>query len=303
MSIFIFSDSTADFNSDLLKQFKDVELLPLSYSLDEDDYDGIETSIPIAEFYKRVEAGAVTKTSMTSTYYMEERMTDILEKGYDVLVDAFSGGLSNQYEGTLTVVTKLKKKYPERKIETIDSTLASAGEALHLYKVLKKRDEGVSFEELVQYAKELRRHIASYFTVTDLRHLARLGRCSMVSAFIGSIVKIMPVLYVNPLGKLISYGKVISRKKAIKALFEKMGEKMVPIEKQDKVFISHAACLEDAQYLASLVKEKYGIEVVISDISQVIGSHTSSGCLAFFFECEDRFDPDDKAQYTMDYSK
>ena len=176
MAIYIYTDTTADFDEELAKQFKDFEILPLSYSLDDDHFDNIENKLPIEEFYKRVEAGAKTATSMSPTYYVEERLTEALEAGKDVFVDCVSSKISGQYEGVASVVKRLKEKYPQRNIEAFDTALASGGEAKHCYMLLKKRDEGASFEELVAYAKDIKNKISSYFTCSDLKHLARFVR-------------------------------------------------------------------------------------------------------------------------------
>ncbi len=299
MATYIFTDTTADFNEDLAKCFKDFDILPLSFSLDEDNYNNIDTFLDIKEFYKRVEAGAKTATSMTSTYYVEERLKKELDKGYDILVDCVSSKISGQFEGVNSVVQKLKAEYPKQRIEALDSALASGGEAFHCYKVLKKRDEGVSFDELFEYAKKQRNNIASYFTCSDLKHLARLGRCSNVAAYIGTFLKMMPVMYVNPVGQLIVLKKVISRKKAIKAMFDKMAEKLLSLDKKEKVFITHANCIEDAEFLKTLVQETYGLDVIVSYIGPVVGGHTSSGCLALFFETNDRRDSEDPKQFEL----
>ena len=299
MATYIFTDTTADFDSELAKKFENFDILPLSFSLDDDNYNNIDTFLPIEEFYKRVEAGAKTSTAMTSTFYIEERLTKELEAGHDIIVDCVSSKISGEYDGVLSTVLQLRKKYPNRKIEAIDTALASGGEALHCYMLLQKRDAGASFEELVEYGKDLRNKVASYFTCSDLKHLARLGRCSTAAAFIGTILKMMPVLYVNPIGQLIVIKKVISRKKAIKYMFEKMDEKLNKLAKEDKVFITHANCIEDAKFLAALIEEKYGLEVITSFIGPVVGGHTSSGCLALFFSTDDRRDAEDPKQFEL----
>ena len=299
MATYIFTDTTADFSEDLAKCFKDFEILPLSFSLDDDNYNNIDTFLDIHEFYKRVEAGAKTATSMTATYYVEERLRKVLDQGYDVIVDCVSSKISGQYEGVNSVVQKLKKEYPKQNIEALDTALASGGEAFHCYKVLKKRDEGASFADLFEYAKTTRNNVASYFTCSDLKHLARLGRCSMAAAYIGTFLKMMPVLYVNPIGQLIVLKKVISRKKAIKAMFDKMDEKLAKLDKKEKVFITHANCIDDAEFLKSLIQETYGLDVIVSFIGPVVGGHTSSGCLALFFETDDRRDSEDPKQFEL----
>ncbi len=297
MATYIYTDTTADFNEDLARQFKDFEILPLSYSLDDENFDNIEKKLPIEEFYRRVEAGAKTATAMTSTFYVEERLTKALEEGKDVFVDCVSSKISGQYEGVESVVKKLKEKYPQRKIEALDSQLASGGEGMHCYMVLKKRDQGASFEELVEYAKKIRKNIASYFTCSDLKHLARLGRCSAAAAFVGTILQMMPFMYVNPIGQLIVLKKVISRKKALKAMLDKMDEKFAALNKDETVFITHANCISDANFLKEAIIAKYNLPVVVSYIGPVVGGHTSSGCLALFFSTEDRRDAQDPVQF------
>lgn len=297
MSTYIFTDTTADFAEELKGEFKDFEILPLSFSLNDEPFDNITKTLPIEEFYFRVEAGAKTSTSMTATYYVEERLRKALDAGKDVFVDCVSSQISGQFNGVESVVRKLKSEYPERRIEALDTRLASGGEGMHCYMVLKKRDAGASFDELVEYANDLTFHIASYFTCSDLKHLARLGRCSTAAAFVGTILKMMPILYVNPLGKLIVIRKVISRKKAIKAIFDKMEEKFKNMGSESKVFITHANCIDDAKFLASLIKEKYNKDAIVSFIGPVVGGHTSSGCLALFFSTEDRIDPEDPERF------
>ena len=143
----------------------------------------------------------------------------------------------------------------------------------------------------------MRKQLSAYFTCSDLKHLARLGRCSTAAAFVGTVIKLMPVLYINPIGELIVIKKVISRKKAIKALFDKMDEKLKIASKDDKVFITHANCIDDANFLKGLIEEKYGLECVVSFIGPVVGGHTSSGCLALFFKTDDRRDPEDPRHF------
>ncbi len=298
MATYIFTDTTADFNEDLAKQFKDFEILPLSFSLDDENFDNIEKTLPIQEFYKRVEAGAKTGTSMTATYYVEERLKNALDAGKDVFVDCVSSKISGQYEGVLSVVLKLRKEYPQRKIDVLDTRLASGGEAMHCYYVLKKRDQGASFEEIVEYATNLRKNISSYFTCSDLKHLARMGRCSTAAAFVGTILQMMPFMYVNPIGQLIVLKKVISRKKALKAMLDKMDEKFQSLRDDETVFITHANCESDANFIKEAIIAKYKLPVIVSYIGPVVGGHTSSGCLALFFSTKDRRDEMDPKEFS-----
>ena len=93
----------------------------------------------------------------------------------------------------------------------------------------------------------------------------------------------MPVLHVDDEGHLINVAKARGRKASIEALAKKVGETGLPGE-NDTVFISHGDCLEDAQLLEKILREKYGGKnVFIYYVGAVIGSHSGPGTLALFF--------------------
>ena len=113
--------------------------------------------------------------------------------------------------------------------------------------------------------------------------LKRGGRISAATALVGTMLNIKPVLHVDENGKLISVSKARGRKNALDALVKKLETDGLP-EGNDTVFISHGDCLEDAQYVANLCKERCGVkEVIISYVGAVIGSHAGPGTVAFFY--------------------
>lgn len=282
MSIFIFSDTTADYPADAPR--KDVEILPMAVRIGNDEYDNINSFITAKEFYTRMRGGEIGNTSMVQPFLAQERFEEKLKAGYDVLYLAFSSALSGTYAGCARVAKELAEKYPERKIIAVDSLNASMGEGLLLWYTVKKRDEGASFEELCEYVKYLVEKGIALFTVDDLTHLARLGRCSKASAMIGTLMNIKPVLHVDEQGRLMPYAKVMSRKKALKALVDGMEERMLPASEQKKVYIGHGDCLDDANLVKKMIQDRFGIEdVEVGDIGPVIGTHTNAGVVALFF--------------------
>lgn len=282
MSIFIFSDTTADYPADAPR--KDVEILPMAVRIGNDEYDNINSFITAKEFYTRMRGGEMGNTSMVQPFLAQERFEEKLKAGYDVFYLAFSSALSGTYAGCARVAKELAEKYPERKIIAVDSLNASMGEGLLLWYTVKKRDKGASFEELCEYVKYLVEKGVALFTVDDLTHLARLGRCSKASAMIGTLMNIKPVLHVDEQGRLMPYAKVMSRKKALKALVDGMEERMLPASEQKKVYIGHGDCLDDANLVKKMIQDRFGIEdVEVGDIGPVIGTHTNAGVVALFF--------------------
>ena len=139
---------------------------------------------------------------------------------------------------------------------------------------------GKSIEEVKNEVEKLIPYVCSYFTVEQLKYLVRGGRVGKFSGIVGTLLNIKPVLRVNEEGKLVSYKKIITRKKSILEMANIVKEK---IQDKSQVLIAHAVCENDAKDFAQLLKESIGVEVVITDLTQVIGCHTGPGLLAVFF--------------------
>ena len=167
----------------------------------------------------------------------------------------------------------------------MDSLAASMGEGLLLYYAVKLRDKGKNLDEICDWLLENRLHLCHVFTVDDLNHLHRGGRVSKATAVLGTLANIKPMLHVDNEGKLISIGKVRGRKKSLATLVSMIEERIGKYcDKNEAVFISHGDCEADAEYVAGLVKEKFGIEnIMIHPISATIGAHSGPGTVALFF--------------------
>ena len=128
-------------------------------------------------------------------------------------------------------------------------------------------------------------HIVHNFTVDDLFHLHRGGRVSKATAILGTMINVKPILHVDDEGHLIALSKVRGRKKSLQALVDSMEKQMGAYRSQnDIVFISHGDSLADAQYVADLVKQRFGIEsFLINYVGPTIGAHSGPGTIALFY--------------------
>lgn len=284
----IMTEVTCDLPVDYVKE-NNIKLMPLTYTLDGIDYDGtLENSLSSKDFYSKLRNGSMANTAQISpsvaTAYFEEE----LKKGNDILYIGFSSGLTGGYQSIMIAKNELGEKYPDLKIMTIDSLCASLGQGLIVDYAVNLKNKGNSLEEVYDATEKIKLNICHYFTVDDLKHLYRGGRVSKTAAFIGTLLGIKPVMHVNNDGKLIPFGKVRGRKQSLNELVSKMGTKLGSY-KNDYVFISHGDSLEDAQYVANQVKEKYGIDTkIINPIGAVIGTHSGPATIALFFIGENR---------------
>ena len=137
------------------------------------------------------------------------------------------------------------------------------------------------YNEAAQYAKETIPKVLHWFTVSDLNHLYRGGRVTRSSAFIGSMLRIKPILHVNDEGRLIPLTRYRAEK-SIRELANKIEENIYPKSNQP-IFISHFGCEEDALLLKSYLQKAYRIsEYLIAPQSRIIGAHSGPDCIAVF---------------------
>ena len=237
----------------------------------------------LKDMYNGLRIGEAASTAAANPEEWANEIEPALKNGEDALVLAFSSGLSTTYQSAVIASNDLAEQYPDRKIIVVDTLCASMGQGLLVWYACQKRDAGLSIEEVAQWCEDNKQNICQWFTVDDLMYLKRGGRISAATALIGTMLQIKPVLHVDEEGHLISVSKARGRKASILALAAKVGE--LGLEgKNDTIFISHGDCLEDAEYLAGLLKERYGVKnVVISYVGGVIGSHSGPETLAIFF--------------------
>ena len=237
----------------------------------------------LKEFYDGLRTGELAQTTALNPENWKDGIEPALQAGEDVLVLAFSSGLSTTYQSAVIAAEELKEAYPQRTIRVVDTLCASMGQGLFVYYACKKRDEGLSLEELTAWCEDNKLKLCHWFTVDDLMYLKRGGRVSAATALVGTMLQLKPVMHVDNEGHLIKVGTARGRKASIDALAKKMAETGLPGE-NDTVFISHGDCEADARYLAEKLKATCGVkEVMIYYVGAVIGSHAGPGTLALFF--------------------
>lgn len=281
MDFQIITDSCCDFPTPMYGQLG-LTFVPLTVEFRGNTFDD-KNDDTLKDMYQGLRAGEVAKTSAVNPSRWSQAMEKALAAGKDVLVLAFSSGLSTTYQSAVIAAEELKDAYPDRKIQVIDTLCASMGEGLLVWYACKKRDEGLSMDEVAQWVLDNRLHLCHWFTVDDLMYLKRGGRISAATALVGTMLQIKPLLHVDDEGHLINMTKTRGRKAAIDAMVKKAQELGAGYD-NSTMFISHGDCLSDAEYLSRQLKEKCGVkDVVISYVGAVIGSHSGPGTLALFF--------------------
>ena len=282
MSYKIITDSSCDFTDQMCAEL-DIAYAPLTVTYNGESHSNFSEEAAIKSFYDQLRSGVTATTSAVNPEGWANVMEPALAEGHDLLVIAFTSGLSTTYQSAVIAAGELREKYPERKINVVDSLCAALGQGLLIWYACKKRDEGMSLEDLTAWVEENKLHLCHWVTVDDLSHLKRGGRISATTALVGTMLNIKPIIHVDDEGKLVNVAKVRGRKSAIEYIAGKLGELGEGFD-NETAFVVHGDCPADAEVLANIIKEKYGVKNVhIGYLGPVIGAHTGPGVLAVFF--------------------
>ncbi len=282
----ILTDSSCDLPADVAKEMG-VVVLSLEVNID-----GVGAflnhEIDPAKFYEYVRDKRQVTTSAANMERFAETFEAFVKDGKDVFYLGFSSGLSATFMAGRNAAEEVMEKYPDAKIVAVDSLCASLGQGLLVKYAVDKKNEGADIDALAEYIESIKLNLAHWFTVDDLFFLKRGGRVSTATAVMGTVLQIKPVLHVDNEGHLINMAKARGRESSIKALFEKMKGSVKNPEGQT-VYICHGDCIEDAQKLAKMITDEFGItDILIGYTGPVIGAHSGPGTLALFFIAEER---------------
>lgn len=279
----IITDNTCDLDEEFYKSHN-IPVIVLPYSIDDIVY-GTDNKMSIKDFYNSMRNGKMPTTMAANPETYRSTFKKYLDEGLDILYLAFSSALSSSCGNAILAANELNEEYCDNSVTIIDTLCASMGEGLILYKAVMLKEEGKSLEEVAKYVEDNKLKVCHYFTVNDLNHLHRGGRVSKATAIVGTLINVKPVLHVPNAGTLVSVCNVRGRKKSLTTLINNMEERTKGIiSEDDVVMIAHGDCIEDAEFVADEIRNKFGIKnIIISYASQTISSHTGPGLIALFF--------------------
>ncbi len=278
----IVTDSCADLTHEMYQELG-VQVLPLSFQFKDDstiyfNHTDNRDMDPKA-FYDLLRQGKMASTSAVNVSAFSEVIEAAFRQEKDVLVLSFSAALSTTYNSARIAAEELMEEYPQRKAIVVDTLSASVGQGLLVHLAVQQQRQGKNIEEIRDWAEENKLHFCHEITVDDLSSLKRGGRISATTAVVGSMLQIKPLIFIDDEGKLINNGKSRGRSAALKAMVDRLAERVS--DPSLPVFISHGDCLEDAQTVGSMLQERLGItDVRYSFVGPVIGSHTGPGVIA-----------------------
>lgn len=287
----LFTDTDTDITPEVAKEYG-YKLISMPYMPTMDNqifpYEDFEV-FDYHAFYDTLRAGTLPTTCALSPAKYIEYFEPTLKEGKDILYVHFSRAMTATFEFMEKAWAELSEKYPDRKLYTIDTK----GITILSYNIVRDIGEmaksGKSPEEIVEWATEEIDKYAVYFFADDLKFFGRSGRVSGITALMGGLLGIRPIIHINNEGKMVSIGKAKGRKGAIDKLLEYVRELNVDI-KNHRVIVGHTDALEIAKEIESKLKEEYGAdlntEIVV--VNPTAGSHCGPNTLGISFYAKHR---------------
>lgn len=273
-------DSTCDLPKEMMEQYG-ILMIPLHVLVNGVDYrDKVE--ITADEVFAAMRSGIVPKTSQVGPEDVYQTFQGCCDRGEDFIYLSFSAVLSGTYQLSHAIMSELSKKYPDRKMQIVDSKGGSIAIGLIALQGVKMIEAGHTFDDVVKNLEFLALHVEHIFTIADIGWLMKGGRISKLQGVLGSILDVRPILHVKN-GFMEVIKKARGGQKALAMVVDTMMERISAFPSQI-IGISHSDNLPGVEKLMKLLSEKLGIEkFIVSQIGSVLGTHLGINALGVFF--------------------
>jgi DegV family protein with EDD domain len=261
---------------DYLKLDYPVKMIRSTLNLDGKEYEDY-VDIQAKEFYDIIQANPDidVSTSQTSTGKIASVYEELKEEGYtDVIAVVISSKLSGTYQGAVLA----KDMVPGINVYVIDSRSVSYGEAFLVMEAIKMIKKGYKTRDIIDKLEKIRDNIYIYVLVDTLKFLVKNGRLSAASGFLGTLLKIKPLLHIQRDGSLVPFEKIRTTAKAQQRLLEVIKHDVDG--KNVVMFIAYTNNLGKAEELKSQIQTiRPDITVELVPLTPVVGAHAGPGTL------------------------
>ena len=274
----IVTDSTAYLPEDMVSAYN-ITVVPLVVIWgDETLYDNVD--IGPDEFYTRLSTAKIMpSTSQATIKAFADTFEKLHNEGYEILTLVISAALS----GTRDSAIQATKMVPDAKVELVDSKLTSVPLAFMALSAARAAKRGATLAECKAIAEEIRENAEVFFAVDTLEFLHRGGRIGGASRFLGTALNLKPILYLEE-GKIEALEKVRTSKRAHKRLIELVKSRVDGKSSVNMIGVVGAAADEAMAHLVAEIKSNFSPdEILMADLSPVIGTHTGPGTVGIAY--------------------
>lgn len=280
----ILTDSGCDLDQELRTKY-DIEYVFMRFSCEEADYaaDLDWKQISAKDFYNSMRGGKRFITAQVNVESYKAAFEKYVQEGYDVLSVSTSSRISSGIQASFVARDEILQKYPDAKIICVDALRACFALGLLAIRASELRAEGKTIEETAAWINENKLTVNMIGSVDKLTYLRQAGRVSAASAFFGGLLNIKPIIIADALGQNFATAKVKGRKVSLEKIAEMAKEAYEDVPYQ-RVMISHADCLEEAEELKEMFLKQLGkeVDVHIGYVGPCVGSAVGPGMIGIY---------------------
>lgn len=279
MKIAVVTDSTAYLSNEEVAA-NGIKVVPIPVIIDGQSYrEGID--ITTSEFYDKLRnSSSFPSTSQPPLGEMIALYDGLAQDGYDAVISIH---LSSTISGFVNSLRQINDQLTSNiKVIPYDSQVTVKLMGYLVLAAAQMAKQGSSVEDIISRLDDLRTTINNVFIVDDLQNLVRGGRLSNASAFIGSLLKIKPLLSMHtPSHEIEAFEKVRSTKKALARCEEIFDQSVAEADYPIRAIVIHANDEPAAIKWRDKLSAKYpNIPFEISYFGPVIGTHLGEKALA-----------------------
>lgn len=279
----IIADSTCDLSKEILQKYE-IDVAPLTINLDGKTYSD-RVDINTDKLFELL--GFLDKnptTAMPSPAIFKKLFDKAVEDGYDeILCICMSSGTSGTYQSCMIAYKDFIEENSNINIHIVDSKSMSHGSGYLILKSALLREKGATFEELVDFNETYKTNVKHFLAVSDLDNLIRSGRLTNVSAVIGKILKVKPIMSMKS-GKGAIVAKVRGEKKVFAHYISEFKKRVDPIL-TDFIIVGYTSDILLAQYLKSKIQKEtnFSGEIYIMQMGVSVSTHVGLGGISMYF--------------------
>ncbi len=272
----LFIDTDSEFPKYLADElnFDTKFLIKMPYTLDNKDYDAdLLTDDDAKDFFEALRNNKQAITSGLNEDIYTNYFEEYFKAGEDILYVSFSSQMSSTFNMLDSAIEKLSEKYKDTgfKFRRFDTKNICFGTGISCYYAIKMHNEGKTNDEIYDFLTTFITKVKVFFTPKDLFYLKKGGRLSAASAVVGTMLQINPIIKVDETGKLVTYAKIVGRKKALFTIVQEMTK---DIDSNYPITVVDADCAESRETLLQMINKAIpNTKIWHHQVGPVIGTH------------------------------
>jgi DegV family protein with EDD domain len=277
----VVTDSTADIPEEISKELE-IEVIPYYIHLQEKAFQENVDITPeyIWNYMENLEdLSKLPKTACPGVGEYYEAFKKILEKGKKVLSIHMTSWGSGAFQSANTAKQILKEENPNYEIEVIDSKSISLGTGFMVIEAAKASLNGWNIKETIKHISKIRENLFHAFTNDTLKFLAAGGRIGKAQYLLAEVLKINPIISVNPEGVLVALDKAVGRLKT----YQRIVSHMQDFFKDNKVLnvgFLHANAMEEINKIKEEISKVFELrDIIVNKLSAALSVHSGPGTI------------------------